>query len=106
MNINETINDFPKELHDKATSLFIETDNSFQRELISAIIITFLERSIQNLDSIIDEWLSLCAHLDKKVTFHYKRKEYFGVFKGINSKGHAQIETDGKVLQFPSIYLR
>ena len=29
-----------------------------------------------------------------------------GVFKGINSEGHAQIEAEGKVLQFPSVYLR
>lgn len=106
LNVNEAVNDFPKELQYKATSLFIETNNSFQRELISAIITTFLERSIQNFDSIMDEWLSFCAHLDKKVTFHYRDKEYSGVFKGINSKGHAQIETAGKVLQFPSIYLK
>ena len=106
LNVNETVNDFPKDLQYKATSLFIETNNSFQRELISAIITTFLERSIQNFDSIMEEWLSFCAHLDKKVTFHYRDKEYSGVFKGINSKGHAQIETADKVLQFPSIYLK
>ena len=106
LNVNETVNDFPKELQYKATSLFIETNNSFQRELISAIITTFLERSIQNFDSIISQWLSFCGHLDKKVTFHYRNKEYYGIFKSINSDGHAQIETDGKILQFPSIYLK
>ena len=106
LNVNETINDFPEDLQGKATSLFIETNNSFQRELISAIITTFLERSIQNFDSIMDEWLSFCAHLDKKVTFHYRNKKYSGVFKGINSEGHAKIEAEGKVLQFSSVYLR
>jgi BirA family transcriptional regulator, biotin operon repressor / biotin---[acetyl-CoA-carboxylase] ligase len=105
LNVNETVNDFPKELQYKATSLFIETNNSFQRELISAIITTYLERSLENFDSTISQWLLFCGHLGKKVSFNYRGNKHTGIFKGINKKGHAQIDIDGKILQFPSISL-
>ena len=39
---------------------------SFQRELICAIITTYLERIIEDLGSVIDGWLTYCNHLNKK----------------------------------------
>jgi BirA family biotin operon repressor/biotin-[acetyl-CoA-carboxylase] ligase len=105
LNINETINDFPEQLQAKATSLSIEAKYSFQRELICAIIATYLERNLENFDSTISQWLSFCGHLGKKVSFNYRGNKHTGIFKGINKKGHAQIDIDGKILQFSSISL-
>ena len=103
LNINETINDFPNELQNIATSLFIEAEHSFQRELICAIITTFLEKTLENYDSVIKEWLLYCNHLNKEVTFNYKNKKYLGIFKNINKNGFAQIFLNGKLKEFPSI---
>ncbi len=106
LNINETINDFPENLKETATSLFIEKGFSFQRELICAIITTFLERYLQDLNSVIDQWLSYCNYLDKKVTFNFQGKKCSGIFRGINQKGYAIIKIGNDIKEFPSILIR
>ena len=50
INVNESPVDFPDEIKNIATSLFIESGFSFQRELICAIITTYLEKMIEDLE--------------------------------------------------------
>jgi len=106
LNINETINDFPENLQKTVTSLFIEKGYSFQRELICAIITTFLERYLQDFNSIIKQWLTFCNHLNTEVSFHYQGEKCSGIFEGINKKGYAQIRIDNNIKEFPSILLQ
>ena len=81
INVNESPVDFPDEIKNIATSLFIESGFSFQRELICAIITTYLERMIEDLGSVIDGWLTYCNHLNKKVEFKYNNKSILVFFR-------------------------
>ena len=77
------MHDFPESLNNQATSYAIETGNSIQRELICAIILTYFEQIIENLDSCIQEWLKFCSHMEKVVKFRLNKKIYIGTFKKI-----------------------
>ena len=105
ININESPVDFPHEIKNIATSLFIESGYSYQRELICAIITTYLERIIGDLGLVIDGWLTYCNHLNEKVEFKYRNKKHTGIFQGINKDGSAKVLIDTKILEFPSIII-
>ena len=105
LNINENIHDFPKSLKYKATSFAIETRNSIQRELICAIIVTYFEQIIENLQSCIEEWLKFCSHIEELMTFRLNGSNYTGIFKGINKNGEALIEINNEKKAFPSIII-
>ena len=70
-NINETKNDFPEKLTQSATSLSIETKHSNQRELVCAMVLTFFERLLDDLDSVTNEWTKYCAHLNEITSFNH-----------------------------------
>ena len=106
LNINENNDDFPKSLKGRATSFAIETGNSIQRELICAIILTYFEQIMRNLELCINEWLSFCLHLEQLVTFSFNKEPYSGTFKGINENGEALIEIDNELKVFPSIIIK
>lgn len=106
ININENKNDFPENLINSSTSLSIETGHSNQRELVCAIVTTFLEQLMNDLTSSIQLWENYCSHLNNKVTFQYNESVQTGIFKGINNKGHAVIDIDNNSQTFPSITLQ
>ena len=105
INVNENENDFPENIKSSSTSLSIANGHSNQRELICAIITTFFEKEINDLQSTIKTWESYCSHLDDLVSFNYKDTKQNGIFKGINEKGHALIEIKNKLHTFPSLSL-
>jgi len=105
LNINETIQDFPDDLIESATSLNIATGHVHQRELVCAILTTYVERILDELSSAPNEWLSYCGHLDQPVSFMYGTEPKSGIFKNINADGHAEIEIDGNLFVYPSIIL-
>ena len=45
-------------------------------------------------DEIIQQWISKCMHINKKVTFHYNDEIIHGLFKGIDTNGFAKIENE------------
>ena len=94
--VNETKEDFPIILANKATSLSIETQHSNQRELVCAIILSYLEQLLRDLNSVIDLWLEFCGHLNKTISFKEEENLKTGIFKGINALGQAKIEIDNK----------
>lgn len=109
MNVNETKNDFPNKLRSCATSLGIETGNYHQLENLTAILINIFGKYWVKLNEssqeIITEWISLCGHLNQKVSFNYLNTQYDGIFKGIDNKGQAIISIKGNDKIFPSIIL-
>jgi len=105
LNINETENDFPEKLSQSATSLSIETQHSNQRELVCAMVFTFFEQLLDDLDSVTNEWTNYCAHLNEITSFNHNGVTQHGMFKGINDRGQAQIEIEEEVQLFPSIIL-
>ena len=105
ININETKDDFPNDLSDTSTSLFLESGHTHQRELTCAIFTTFFEKMLDDLESTIDDWKKYCAHLNKKVSFSHNGVKHQGIFKDINGRGHAIIEINNNMKTFPSITL-
>ena len=103
LNVNETKEDFPKNLANKATSLSIETQHFNQRELVCAIILSYLEQLLRELNSVIDLWLEFCGHLNKTISFKEEENLKTGIFKGINALGQAKIEINQKIKLYDSI---
>ncbi|MFL2982811.1 MAG: biotin--[acetyl-CoA-carboxylase] ligase [Candidatus Neomarinimicrobiota bacterium] len=105
MNINEREKDFPENLIQSSTSLYLETGYSHQRELISAIFTTFFETIIDDLPSVTKQWENYCNHLEKNVSFTQEGIKYNGPFKGIHNNGQALIEINKDIKKFSSIVL-
>tara|TARA_Y100001934_G_scaffold238138_1_gene290831 strand:- start:1127 stop:1885 length:759 start_codon:yes stop_codon:yes gene_type:complete len=105
ININENKYDFPPEILETATSLFIETGYSHQRELLCAIFTTFFERELNNLSLTLDLWKNYCSHIGQIISFNHKGEKYSGTFKGIDSNGGALIEIENDIKNFTSIIM-
>jgi BirA family biotin operon repressor/biotin-[acetyl-CoA-carboxylase] ligase len=109
INVNETIEEHPKDLQKTLTTMFSITNHAHQRELIVAEFINSFERQLKKLNdepnSIIEEWLNHCFHLNKKVSFSNNNKLDKGTFIGLNENGYAQIEINGEIKTYNSINL-
>ena len=79
LNVNETADDFPEELREKATSLFAETGKRFKRAQIAAEIIKQLDLlSIgfpDNRQSYFDAYKKNCVTLKKNVRIMNKQED-------------------------------
>lgn len=105
LNVNETIDDFPKNLRLNATSLMIEDGKQYQLEIILTNILDHLEFRIQNIDAThlqLKDWEERCAHLNQKVTFNSGNKIVTGIFKGLTKIGQAIISINNKEVKFDS----
>ena len=93
----------PEELQERATSLYIDFGQKFDRELILASILNEFENLYLNhWHSIIPLWQKYCIHQNDEVTFHSNNEFYRGTFQGITESGHARIQINGKTETFPS----
>jgi BirA family biotin operon repressor/biotin-[acetyl-CoA-carboxylase] ligase len=103
LNINETTHDIPNLLKDQATSLLIYSGASYSREKILSEILNEFERLyVQKWDSMVHIWGEYCIHRKSEVSFHAEEGLHQGVFQGISSLGHAEIQINGKTQTFPS----
>ena len=101
LNINESEQDIPDSLSKQATSLAIYSNSSSSRELILSAILNEFEQLYQNqMDDIIPLWQEYCIHRNTSVTFHSENHRSRGIFQGINSLGHAEINMNGKTESF------
>ena len=106
INVNEQENEMDNELN--ATSFYIETGRSIQRELVLATILNQLEsvytsfRTDRDLSIISEKWTDYCHHVDKTITFKENEHKKTGIFVGINERGEAVISIDGKEYIFNS----
>ena len=109
INVNETIEEHPKDLQKALTTMSSITNHAHQRELIIAEFINSFERLLNKLNdeptSIIEEWLNHCLHLNKKVSFSNNNKLDEGTFIGLNENGYAKIEINGEIKTYNSIDL-
>jgi len=109
LNINETEEDFPEALGQTATSLFIESSYTHQRELVAAIFTTYFEQLLEKLQTssneIISEWTHYCGHINETVSFSFQNEIKSGLFKGIDESGQARVIIDDTEHKFASIIL-
>ena len=109
INVNETIEEHPDNIHNGISTMFSITNHAHQRELIVAEFVNCFERLLNNISEnskmIIDEWQNLCMHMNQNISFHEKEKTNEGIFIGLNKEGYAKIEIDEKIQNYSSIHL-
>ena len=72
-----------------------------ERENILSEIIKSLDKCLYiNNSSIINEWMRLCAHNNKKILISDNNQYENGEFVGINLDGKALINIDGKITSY------
>ncbi|MFQ6677685.1 MAG: biotin--[acetyl-CoA-carboxylase] ligase [Fidelibacterota bacterium] len=106
ININEQKIELSKDLN--ATSFFMESSSSIQRELVSAFVLNHLEilyallkrsRDVQTLSKF---WTDRCNHINKNVKFETGCDTHEGIFLGINADGAALINCSGNEIAYSS----
>ena len=103
LNINENSQDIPHTLRNNAISLTMFSRQTHSREQILSAILNEFETLYNNqMDSIIPLWTGHCIHQDREVSFHSEKGKQQGIFQGISSLGHAEIQINGKTQTFPS----
>ena len=103
LNINENAQDIPHTLRNNAISLAMFSRQTHSREQILSAILNEFETLYNNqMDSIIPLWTDHCIHQDREVSFHSEKGKQQGIFQGISSQGHAEIQINGKTQTFPS----
>jgi BirA family biotin operon repressor/biotin-[acetyl-CoA-carboxylase] ligase len=103
LNINENAQDIPDALSDNAISLAMFSGQTHSREQILSAILNKFETLYDNqMNSIIPLWTDHCIHQEREVSFHSEKGKQQGIFQGISSLGHAEIQINGKTQTFPS----
>ena len=103
LNINENAQDISPTLRNNAISLAMFSKQTHSREQILSAILNEFETLYNNqMDSIIPLWTDYCIHQDREVSFHSEQGKQQGIFQGISSQGHAEIQINGETQTFPS----
>jgi len=103
LNINENAQNIPYTLRNNAISLAMFSRQTHSREQILSAILNEFEILYNNqMDSIIPLWTDYCIHQDREVSFHSEQGKQQGIFQGISSQGHAEIQINGETQTFPS----
>ncbi len=103
LNINENAQDISHTLRNNAISLAMFSKQTHSREQILSAILNEIETLYNNqMDSIIPLWTDRCIHQNMEVSFHSEQGKQQGIFQGISSQGHAEIQINGKTQTFPS----
>lgn len=102
--INGNIEEFPLELQDKATSLYLLTGKPLDREGLAAACLEQFEQyysrflETEDVSLMLDEYNSLLAGKDAAVRVLEPGNEYCGISRGINAAGELLVEReDGRV---------
>ena len=92
LNVNEP--ELDKSI-ENSTSIRLKLGRPIQREPLLAFIFNHFETLLNsNLSSIINDWESLCLHMDRMVKFHQSNQLMNVKFLGLNENGEANIQTD------------
>ncbi len=104
--VNVNTPSFPPDLSDKATSLKLLCDRSFDKNKLAALILRYFEKlyneflKCRNLEFMMDEYNALLVSQGKTVRVLDPKGEYEGTSVGINDKGELLVKMgDGTVRQ-------
>ena len=102
--INVNIREFPEEMADKATSLYLESGKEFDRSQIPGLVMEAFEKYYEkfaatcDLSGLKEEYESILANYNQPVRVLAK-EPYEGVARGITDGGELLVEkTDGKIV--------
>ena len=102
--INVNIREFPEEMADKATSLYLESGREFDRSQIPGLVMEAFEEYYEkfaatcDLSGLKEEYESILANYNQPVRVLAK-EPYEGVARGITDGGELLVEkTDGTII--------
>ena len=102
--INVNIKEFPEEMADKATSLYLESGREFDRSQIPGLVMEAFEKYYEkfaatcDLSGLKEEYESILANYNQPVRVLAK-EPYEGVARGITDGGELLVEkTDGMIV--------
>ena len=102
--INVNIKEFPEEMADKATSLYLESGKEFDRSQIPGLVMEAFEEyyekfaATRDLSGLKEEYESILANYNQPVRVLAK-EPYEGVARGITDGGELLVEkTDGTIV--------
>ena len=102
--INVNIREFPEEMADKATSLYLESGKEFDRSQIPGLVMEAFEEyyekfaAVCDLSGLKEEYESILANYNQPVRVLAK-EPYEGVARGITDGGELLVEkTDGTIV--------
>ena len=96
INVNQT--EFPPELQDKATSVFLETEKKADRISGIARVMEYFEKNYrkflrtEDLSLIKENYESLLLNKDRQVRIIEKTGQWQGIARGINNRGELLVE--------------
>lgn len=105
--INVSADNFPGELKAKATSLLIETGNTYKREDVARAVFEELEHYYNRfihggMEDILREYESLCANIGKQIAIIKGEEEINGFARGISENGGLVVEINGELTEICS----
>ena len=107
LNVNETVEEHPKDIQDYVSTMYNITNHAHQRELIVAEFLNSFERLMNHIPNdaskVIEAWNNYCMHMNESISFYDKGKLNKGTFIGLNNEGYAKIDINGKIEIFNSI---
>ncbi|MCM1160600.1 MAG: biotin--[acetyl-CoA-carboxylase] ligase [Roseburia sp.] len=98
INVNEQ--EFPKEIRETATSLFLEKGEKLTRARLVACVMEYFEQDYEkflecgNLSGFLEEYNGLLINRGKKVKVLDPKQEWEGTARGINEKGELLVEDE------------
>jgi len=92
LNVNQKISELNDDFRGSATSLFAETNQEFNREILVSEIITEFEKQFFNLertnyDQVLQNWKNRCDHIGKEIEIETHVAVEKGIFKDVNETG-------------------
>lgn len=103
--INANLQEFPEELKDKATSLYLESGRPVQRgDLVSAVLLAwehYYDIFLKTLDfsSLMEEYNEHLINRNRQVTVLAPSGSWQGVSLGIDAKGQLLVKRPGKAVE-------
>ena len=100
--INVSVTEFPPEIADTATSLYLESGKEISRAELTARTAEYFEEYYEefckrkDLSAFRDEYNSICVNLNKRVRVLDPKGEYEAFSYGINDTGELIVEKDTK----------
>ncbi len=102
--INVNLEEFPDELKDKATSLYLETGKKYDRNCLIGLIMEKFERNYEkftetcDLSPLIDDYNIMLANRNQPVRILDKINPYEGIAIGIDREGELLVRVaDGEI---------
>lgn len=102
INFDQTKNDFPEKIRERATSIKLITDVEYEKEEILMTVVEQLQKLLVSDDGKIylNLWKKRCPFLGKQISFHAGDVVTSGKFVDLNPKGALILETENGLQTF------